>query len=76
MMRKEGHSDVIETILYVNEFRQTFGSLLIAKTSGGRAFLTEELIGKRSILSEILQYSKSKAKLDVKTLKAAENYLP
>ncbi|MFW9920138.1 MAG: VWA domain-containing protein [Candidatus Thorarchaeota archaeon] len=75
-MKKEGHSDIIETILYVNEFRQHFGALLIAKTSGGRAFLAEELVGQRSILSTILNTVRSKAKLDAKTLKAAESYLP
>jgi len=74
-MRKEGHSDIIETIMYVNEFRLNFGALLIAKTSGGRAYLTEELIKERSILSTILSASRSKAKLNASTLKDAESYL-
>lgn len=74
-MKKEGHSDIIETILSINEFRQHFGALLIAKTSGGHAYLTEELLGERSIINMILDASRSKARLDAKTLKEAESYL-
>ncbi len=74
-MKKEGQSDIIETILYVNAFRQHFGALLIARTSGGRAFLTEELVGQGSIINTILNAGRSKVQLDPETLKAAEEYL-
>ncbi len=74
-MKKEGHSDIMETILAIDAFRQHFGALIIARTSGGRAYLASELIGLKSIISKILNDSRSRARLASESLREAESYL-
>ncbi|MFW9908306.1 MAG: VWA domain-containing protein [Candidatus Thorarchaeota archaeon] len=74
-MRKEGYSDIIETILGVNDFRQNFGAFLIARTSGGHAYLAEELERERSMINTILNASRSKARMSIHRLRELESYL-
>ncbi|MDF1540987.1 MAG: VWA domain-containing protein, partial [Candidatus Thorarchaeota archaeon] len=74
-MRKEGYHNVIETILAVHEFRLNFGAFMIARASGGRAFLTEELLKETSLLGTILTASRSKAQLSVHRLREIEDYV-
>jgi len=74
--RKEGLQDPIETILHVDEFRKTFGAYLVARASGGRAYLSTELMKEPSILSTLLSSSRSRARLREEDLKEVEAYLP
>ena len=74
--RKEGLDDPIETILAVDEFRKTFGAYVIARTAGGRAYLSSELMKEDSILGTILSASRSKTKLHEADLRKVEEYLP
>ncbi|MCK5238786.1 MAG: hypothetical protein KAR33_04505, partial [Candidatus Thorarchaeota archaeon] len=74
-MRKEGFNDIIETILTIHEFRQSFGAFLIARAGGGRAYLAVELLKEKSVLGTILSASRSKAQLSVHRLKEIEAYI-
>ncbi|MHA2228070.1 MAG: vWA domain-containing protein [Candidatus Thorarchaeota archaeon] len=74
-MKKDGYTSLVETILAVPEFRQTFGAFLIALAGGGRAFHAKEIMGESSILSIFLESSRSRAHLRVEDLKKAEAYL-
>jgi hypothetical protein len=74
--RKEGLNDPIETILAVEEFRQTFGAYLVARAGGGKAYLVNELSSQQSIIGAILNQGRSKSRLREEDLKAVEAYLP
>ena len=74
-MKKDGFSDIMETILGVHEFRQTFGAFIIAQASGGHAFLSKELLEKDSLLNTILDATRSKARMSTQNLRDAEAYL-
>ena len=74
--RKEGFSDPIETILAVEEFRKSFGAYLVARSGGGRAHLSRDLMKEKSILKTLLSTGKSKSRLREDDLRAAEAYLP
>ncbi|MBN2228871.1 MAG: VWA domain-containing protein [Candidatus Thorarchaeota archaeon] len=74
--RKEGLDDPIETILSVDEFRKTFGAYLVARTAGGRAYLSRELLREKSILGTILNTAQSKSRLDIAQLREVDSYLP
>lgn len=75
-MRKEGLHDPIETILKVEEFRKTFGAYLVARASGGRAYLSAELMKETSILGTLLSSSLSRSRLREQDLRQVEVYLP
>ncbi|MFW9848427.1 MAG: VWA domain-containing protein [Candidatus Thorarchaeota archaeon] len=74
-MRKDGFDDAIETILAVHEFRQSFGAYLIAKASGGHAYLASELVKEKSVLGKILTSSRSKAQMSLQGLREVEAYV-
>jgi Mg-chelatase subunit ChlD len=74
--RKEGLSDPIETILLVEEFRKTFGAYLVARSGGGRAYLSRDLMKEKSILKTLLKTGQSKSRLREEDLRAIEVYLP
>lgn len=74
--RKEGLEDPIETILAVDEFRKTFGAYVVARTAGGRAYLSRALMKENSILGTLLSAGKSKARLREEDLREVEQYLP
>ncbi|TFG27921.1 VWA domain-containing protein [Candidatus Thorarchaeota archaeon] len=74
--RKEGLEDPIETILAVDSFRRTFGAYVVARTAGGRAYLSRALMKEDSILATLLGAGKSKARLQEEDLRAVEEYLP
>jgi Mg-chelatase subunit ChlD len=74
--RKEGLQDPIETILQVDEFRKTFGAYLVARASGGRAYLSTELMKEPSILGKLLSSGRSRARLRDEDLRDVEAYLP
>ncbi|MFW9769323.1 MAG: VWA domain-containing protein [Candidatus Thorarchaeota archaeon] len=74
--RKEGLQDPIETILQVDEFRKTFGAYLVARASGGRAYLSTELMKESSILGTLLSSSRSRVRLREEDLREVEAYLP
>jgi Mg-chelatase subunit ChlD len=74
-MRKDGFNDIIETILAVHEFRLSFGAFLIARASGGHAYLASELAKEKSVLGTILSTSRSKAQLSVHSLREIEAYV-
>lgn len=74
--RKEGLEDPLETILAVDEFRKTFGAYVVARASGGRAYLSKELMRETSILGTLLQSGRSKSRLREEDLREVEAYLP
>jgi Mg-chelatase subunit ChlD len=74
--KKEGLQDPIETILQVDEFRKTFGAYLVARASGGRAYLSTELMKEPSILGTLLSAGQSRARLREQDLREVEAYLP
>ncbi len=74
-MKKDGLPSVSETILRVNEFRQQFSAFLIARASGGKTFLVEELLKEKSVLGRILSATRSDVRIDSASLKSAETYL-
>ncbi len=74
-MKKDGFHDPIETVLAVPEFRKTFGAFLVARTSGGRAFLPKELERETSVIGAFLSGSRMRSRLRSQDLKAAEEYL-
>lgn len=74
--RKEGFSDPIETILAVEEFRKSFGAYLVARTGGGRAHLSRELMKEKSILKALLSTGRSKSRLREDDLRTVDVYLP
>ncbi|MGY5880839.1 MAG: VWA domain-containing protein [Candidatus Thorarchaeota archaeon] len=74
--RKEGLADPIETILAVDSFRKTFGAYVVARTSGGRAFLSRSLMKEDSILGTLLSAGRSRARLREEDLREVEQYLP
>ncbi|MFW9956471.1 MAG: VWA domain-containing protein [Candidatus Odinarchaeota archaeon] len=74
--RKEGFSDPIETILAVEEFRKSFGAYVVARTGGGRAHLSRELMKEKSILKTLLRTGQSKSRLREDDLRAVEEYIP
>jgi len=74
--RKEGLEDPIETILAVDSFRKTFGAYVVARTSGGRAYLSRALLQEDSILGTLLSAGRSRARLREEDLREAEEYLP
>ncbi|MHA1388863.1 MAG: vWA domain-containing protein [Candidatus Thorarchaeota archaeon] len=74
--RKEGLEDPIETILAVEPFRKTFGAYVVARTSGGRAYLSRTLMKEDSILGTLLSSSRSRARLREGDLRNVEQYLP
>ena len=74
--KKEGLEDPIETILLVEEFRKTFGAYVVARTAGGRAFLSRALMKEKSILGTLLSAGRFKTQLSEKDLRAVEEYLP
>lgn len=75
-MKKEGLHDSIETILKVDEFRKTFGAYLVARASGGRAYLSRDLLKETSILGTLLSSSLSRSRLREQDLRQVESYLP
>jgi Mg-chelatase subunit ChlD len=75
-MNKEGHTDPVETVLEVPEFRKSFGAFLIARTGGGRAFLWKELLRQRSVIGEFLMGSTTRSRIRSEDLQEAEAYLP
>ena len=74
--RKEGLSDPIEAILAVEEFRRTFGAYLVARTGGGKAYLSTEFAGEKPIIGTILNQDRSRSRLREEDLRAVETYLP
>jgi hypothetical protein len=74
--RKEGLEDPIETILAVDSFRKTFGAYVVARTSGGRAYLSRELLKEDSILGTLLSAGRSRARLREEDLREVQEYLP
>ncbi len=74
--RKEGFSDPMETLLTFHEFRQTFGAYIVARSSGGHAFLSSELMKEKSVINAILDSIHSQAKMSSLSLKEAEAYIP
>ncbi|MGY5876668.1 MAG: VWA domain-containing protein [Candidatus Thorarchaeota archaeon] len=74
-MRKEGFYDIIETILAVPEFRNSFSSFLVARVGGGRTFLYREVMEMRSVLGTFLSASVTRARLRSQELKEAESYI-
>ncbi len=74
--RKEGLEDPLETILAVDEFRKSFGAYVVARSGGGRAYLSKELLKEKSILGVLLQSQHSKSRLREEDLRAVESYLP
>jgi Mg-chelatase subunit ChlD len=74
--RKEGLDDPIETILAVDEFRKTFGAYVVARTAGGHAYLSKELMKVDSILGTLLGLDRSKSRLREEDLREVEQYLP
>jgi len=74
-MRKDELHDPIEAVLAVHEFRQAFGAYLVARTSGGRAYLPRELEREKSVIGAFLRGSKTRARLRTQDLKDAEEYL-
>jgi len=70
--RKEGLEDPIETILAVESFRKTFGAYVVARTSGGRAYLSRALMKEDSILGTLLRAGTSRARLHEDDLLAVE----
>jgi len=74
--RKEGLEDPIETILAVDAFRKTFGAYVVARTSGGRAYLSRALLKEDSILGTLLSAGRSRARLREEDLREVEEYLP
>jgi hypothetical protein len=74
-MRKDGLHDPVEAVLAVHEFRQAFGAYLVARTSGGRAYLPRELEQEKSVIGAFLRGSKTRARLRTQDLKDAEEYL-
>ena len=74
--RKEGFEDPIETILAIDSFRKTFGAYVVARTTGGRAYLSRALMKEDSILGTLLSAGRSKARLQEEDLRAVEEYLP
>ena len=74
--RKEGLEDPIETILAVDSFRKTFGAYVVARTSGGRAYLSRSLMKEDSILGTLLSAGRSRARLREEDLREVEQYLP
>lgn len=74
--RKEGLDDPIETILAFDSFRKTFGAYVVARTAGGRAYLSRALLKEDSILGTLLRSGRSKARLSEDELRAVEQYLP
>jgi hypothetical protein len=75
-MKKEGLHDPIETILKVDEFRKTFGAYLVARASGGRAYLSRDLLKEKSILGTLLSSGLSRTRLREQDLRQVEAYLP
>ena len=74
-MRKEGYTSPVETILATPEFRRSFGAYLIARASGGRAYLSKELFQEDSVIGTIVRFSQRRGKLRLEELKEAEAYL-
>jgi len=74
--RREGLDDPIEAILAVEEFRRSFGAYVVARTAGGRAYLSRTLMKEDSILRTLLSSDRSKAKLREEDLREVEQYLP
>jgi Mg-chelatase subunit ChlD len=74
--RKEGLDDPIETILAVDEFRKTFGAYVVARTAGGRAYLSRALMKEDSILRTLLSTGITKSRLREDDLREVEQYLP
>jgi Mg-chelatase subunit ChlD len=74
--RKEGFTDPVETILLVEEFRKSFGAYLVARSGGGRAYLSRDLMKEKSILKTLLKTGQSKSRLREDDLRAVEVYLP
>ena len=74
--RKEGLSDPIETILAIDEFRKSFGAYLVARSGGGRAYLSRDLMKEKSILKTLLSTGRSKSRLREEDLRAVDVYLP
>jgi Mg-chelatase subunit ChlD len=74
--RKEGLTDPVETILLVEEFRKSFGAYLVARSGGGRAYLSRDLMKEKSILKTLLKTGQSKSRLREDDLRAVEVYLP
>ena len=74
--RREGLDDPVETILAVEEFRRSFGAYVVARTAGGRAYLSRSIMKEDSILRTLLSSGRSKAKLRQEDLREVEQYLP
>ncbi|MBE0526720.1 MAG: VWA domain-containing protein [Candidatus Thorarchaeota archaeon] len=74
--RKEGLEDPIETILAVDSFRRTFGAYVVARTAGGRAYLSRALLKEESILGTLLSTGRSKARIHEEDLRDIGQYLP
>ncbi|TFG34395.1 VWA domain-containing protein [Candidatus Thorarchaeota archaeon] len=74
--RKDGLEDPLETILSVEDFRQSFGAYVVARAGGGRAYLSRALMKEKSILGALLQTGRSKSRLREEDLREVEAYLP
>ncbi|TFG27734.1 VWA domain-containing protein [Candidatus Thorarchaeota archaeon] len=75
-MRKEGFEDPLETILAIDEFRQSFGAYVVARAGGGRAYLSRDLMKEKSIIGTLLQTGRSKSRLREEGIREVESYLP
>ncbi|MGV9168505.1 MAG: vWA domain-containing protein [Promethearchaeia archaeon] len=74
-MRKEGHSDPIETILSVSAFRKEFGAYLVAKIAGSRALLCTEVTRADSVIDTLLEAAANPPSLQAHDLKEVSGYL-
>jgi len=73
--KKEGFGDQIETVLSIPEFRKSFGAFLVARASGGRAFLSSEILAERSVVGTLLRRTRARTKLGLEDIHEAELYV-
>jgi Mg-chelatase subunit ChlD len=73
--KKEGFEDQIETVLSIPEFRKSFGAFLVARASGGRAFLSSEILRERSVIGALLRRTRARTKLGLEDIHEAEPYV-
>ncbi len=74
-MNKDGYHSVVETILAVPSFRESFGAFLLAHLSGGRAFLLREVLDEPSVLGLFIAACQSRSRLEAEALESPEAYL-
>lgn len=73
--KKEGFQDSIETVISIPEFRKSFGAFLVARASGGKAFLSGEILAQRSALGFMLKGTQPQNRHNTQNLRRAETYV-